>query len=626
MLVKRAKKTKTQGREQGNKAAETTQSAIKKDSRFNFALSDPAFRKPQEKNKKIEIDKRFSSMFSNKHFGSRPSKVDKFGRPLPNEKLSNKELQKVYTMEEEGLDIEESESEEILPDDEDERLSIGIEGRSDTPKKGEREADEKSEGSSSTEVNEEIIEKLLGEYGPEGADFDEETMTKLEKVWDTIDPQEEVVFGVATEKLAVSNYDWSAISASDLMLLFASFCPTTGFVKTVSVYQSKFGKDRMKIEEEMGPVGIFKDEKMRNEPKNEKGLKEYWKQSEDWVAKQEENYSDLDPVKLRLYEKERMRYFFAVAEFDSKETADHVYEEINGKEFELLGIHLDLSFVQPNTKFQDAPKEVCQKVPEFSKVNNALNRAVSHTNVRLTWEEDVNRFEHLKAISEKEMEKLDLKDYLASASEDDHLLSDEDSEEPRENTKHKVERQREKLVEELKAKAKEAEKNESRKKKKNRRFGQKESEEEELEISFAPGLSEMSDKIRDRYEAKKREEKESAFEKFNRKRMEKKKLQKEEKDKRKKGSGLFVEEEEDEEDSELEREKLSLLVPEKQPKKTEEDVLELIKKDKRMEKLYTDPRFHIDPTSKDFEKRKAGNIMKLQVEGRKKLEGNKIKK
>lgn len=52
----------------------------------------------------------------------------------------------------------------------------------------------------------------------------------------------------ATKRLALCNYDWMNIASKDLMILFNSFKPATGLIKSIKVYQSNFGKERMEQE------------------------------------------------------------------------------------------------------------------------------------------------------------------------------------------------------------------------------------------------------------------------------------------------------------------------------------------------------------------------------------------
>jgi len=64
----------------------------------------------------------------------------------------------------------------------------------------------------------------------------------------------------ATKRLALCNYDWMNISSKDLMILFNSFKSSSGFIKSIKVYQSNFGKEQMEQEETFGPQGIWNDE------------------------------------------------------------------------------------------------------------------------------------------------------------------------------------------------------------------------------------------------------------------------------------------------------------------------------------------------------------------------------
>ena len=43
------------------------------------------------------------------------------------------------------------------------------------------------------------------------------------------------------------------------MILFNSFKSPSGFIKSIKVYQSNFGKDKMQQEQIFGPQGIWND-------------------------------------------------------------------------------------------------------------------------------------------------------------------------------------------------------------------------------------------------------------------------------------------------------------------------------------------------------------------------------
>ena len=56
--------------------------------------------------------------------------------------------------------------------------------------------------------------------------------------------------------------------------------------------------------------------------------------------------------RLRMYERSKLRWYFAVAAFDSAATANRVYEECDGHEFEESVICFDLRFVPDAEAFE----------------------------------------------------------------------------------------------------------------------------------------------------------------------------------------------------------------------------------------------------------------------------------
>lgn len=59
----------------------------------------------------------------------------------------------------------------------------------------------------------------------------------------------------------------------------------------------------------------------------------------------------LDQRKLRMYELNKMRYFYAVVHCNNKKTAKKIYNEYNGYEFELSNIKLNISFIADDLVF-----------------------------------------------------------------------------------------------------------------------------------------------------------------------------------------------------------------------------------------------------------------------------------
>lgn len=228
--------------------------------------------------------------------------------------------------------------------------------RSKAAKKREEVPEEEDEG------EEEVI--LDGSAGEE-----EEESIDMEKVNALlgIDPDEEIdawsdesseakLVEDSSRRLALLNYDWSKIQAGDLMITFSSFLPEGGQLKKVAVYPSDFGIQRLKQEELEGPGDIFKPEERSKEekpkPKSSKQKKDQPEPNEkqskmkrqtettEWSANAGQQESALDLAKLRRYERERLKYYYAVLFFDSGKTADAVYEACNGFELEKTGIKI----------------------------------------------------------------------------------------------------------------------------------------------------------------------------------------------------------------------------------------------------------------------------------------------
>ena len=78
----------------------------------------------------------------------------------------------------------------------------------------------------------------------------------------------------------------------------------------------------------------------------------------DHLLHQVDENDDFDPEALRKYQLERLKYYFAVVEFDSVAAADRVYEECNGLEFENTSNVIDLRFIPEGMVFDAPPKFV----------------------------------------------------------------------------------------------------------------------------------------------------------------------------------------------------------------------------------------------------------------------------
>ncbi|KAI6116084.1 hypothetical protein F5141DRAFT_1101024 [Pisolithus sp. B1] len=241
------------------------------------------------------------------------------------------------------------------------------------------------------------------EYGHASVDVHESEVREeeAEKFHPEADrgPQEEVQ---KTRRLAVVNMDWDHIRS----------------ILSVRVYPSEFGKKRIAKEEKEGPPQeVFKKPHERKDEVNERTVYEIG------------SGEDYDEDALRAYQLERLRYYYAIVECDSVETATHIFNELEGTELERSANVFDLSFVPDDMTFEGDPRDEATELPnalyhpiEFS------TDALRHSKVKLTWdEEDPERSRLTRcALSRKDIEDADFRAYIASSSEsaDEHDDSD----------------------------------------------------------------------------------------------------------------------------------------------------------------------------------------------------------
>lgn len=257
----------------------------------------------------------------------------------------------------------------------------------------------------------------------------------IEHEWGELDKDAETTDDI-TKRLAVCNMDWDRIRAVDLMVLFNSFLPPGGTIESVTIYPSEFGKERMKEEEIKGPpelvsktIGSDDDEE-----ETEEGSKYHME-------------------KLRQYQLNRLKYYYAVAVFDSAETANKIYAECDGLEYESSATKLDLRFIPDEETFDDEPKEMCDSLPDKYQPRFFTTTALQQAKVQLTWDETKpERIEIAKKLAEGKIDDVtdtDLQAYLASSSGEEELSEAEKSESDNEenNPKDSLEKYRQLLNE-----------------------------------------------------------------------------------------------------------------------------------------------------------------------------------
>uniref|UniRef100_A0A8B9X1N7 ESF1 nucleolar pre-rRNA processing protein homolog n=1 Tax=Bos mutus grunniens TaxID=30521 RepID=A0A8B9X1N7_BOSMU len=440
-----------------------------------------------------------------------------------------------------------------------------------------------------------------------------------------------------TCRLAVCNMDWDRLKAKDLLALFNSFKPKGGVIFSVKIYPSEFGKERMKEEHVQGPVELLSIPEDAPE--------------KDWASRE----------KLRDYQFKRLKYYYAVVDCDSPETAAKIYEDCDGLEFESSCSFVDLRFIPDDITFDDEPKDVASEVDLTAyKPKYFTSAAMGTSTVEITWDEtDHERITTFnRRFKKEELLDMDFQAYLASSSEDE-----EEMEEAQGDDGVSVEED---------GKTKKSQKDDEEQIAKYRQLLQviqdkeKKSKENdmEMEIKWVPGLKESAEEmVKNKLEGK---DKLTPWEQFLEKKKEKKRLKKKQKalaeeaseddvpsdvdmndpyfaeeakkigiKEKKKSTKSAKDDISPEEEAEIERQKaeMALLVMDEEEeskkhfnynkivehqnlskkkkkqlmKKKEllEDDFEVNVKDARFQAMYTSHLFNLDPSDPNFKKTKA---------------------
>lgn len=129
--------------------------------------------------------------------------------------------------------------------------------------------------------------------------------------------------------------DWDRIKSADLFVLANSFKPVDGVIKQIKIYPSEYGLERMKEEEIKGPAELVQETLKSDD--------------EDYTQTNEGSKYHME--KLRKYQLNRLKYYYAIMECDTPETASKLYDELDGMEYESSASQLDLRFVPDDVTF-----------------------------------------------------------------------------------------------------------------------------------------------------------------------------------------------------------------------------------------------------------------------------------
>lgn len=236
--------------------------------------------------------------------------------------------------------------------------------------------------------------------------------------------------------------------------------------------------------------------------------------------------------KLRQYQLNRLKYYYAVIELDSVATADILYKECDGLEYESTATKLDLRFIPDDVQFNDEePREVCTALPDMQTYKPRLftTTALQQAKVELTWDEmNMDRKDLCNKLSSGKLDEVsdaELRRFVAYSSEEEEEGGDDDEVE-REVNSDGEEISGKSSIEKYKNLLQEIQQKEEEKKSKN------------IEFEYSWGIG-TQDKVKKLVEEKKKSKDSelTPFEKIIEKKKDKKKLKKIERKKKLSGKG-----------------------------------------------------------------------------------------
>ncbi|CAH7681276.1 hypothetical protein PPACK8108_LOCUS13862 [Phakopsora pachyrhizi] len=253
-----------------------------------------------------------------------------------------------------------------------------------------------------------------------------------------------------TKRIAIVNLDWDNVKPIDIYKVFTSLVSQTGSstvqssskqsitkgqILKVSFYKSQFGKERMKKEDIEGPPReIFKKPDTQstasrsyrtlNNPDSDLGS------DQDDLIEEDEG-GDFDEEALRRYQLERLRYFYAIVELDSVDASSHVFNEIDGTEFERTANVFDLSYVPDDMTFDpdDLHDECVEDAIDYKPVDFSTD-ALRHSKVKLTWDaEDPHRAKitrlNTQKMTREELDQINFSSLVAPPSSEEEQEKEE---------------------------------------------------------------------------------------------------------------------------------------------------------------------------------------------------------
>ncbi|XBI44573.1 hypothetical protein VPH35_109189 [Triticum aestivum] len=276
------------------------------DERFAAARADPRFQPMRRKEAKVALDSRFMApMLTDPMFDSSAAPVDKRGRRRKKSARDRENPMLHYYLSQEEGDEEKTEQEKLICQEEDHEVEEE-DGLEEEESSG---SDDEEDGNDQYSVGCDIAHYLLARH------------------------DDTPVIDKETHRLAAVNMDWDHIKAVDLYMVMTSCIPKGGRVVSVSIYPTEFGLKCMNIEATQGPSALIGadgdgdgDEDGEDDNNDDNDDDDDGEEDSDLDYETENN-------KLRTYELNKLRYYYAVVVCDSSTTADHLYTTLDGTEF-----------------------------------------------------------------------------------------------------------------------------------------------------------------------------------------------------------------------------------------------------------------------------------------------------
>jgi hypothetical protein len=449
-----------------NRPAET-------DDRFKHIASDPRYRRTTKKAPLAKVDKRFQAVFKDKDFATNVA-VDKFGRKI---EVKNTGLNKLYDDEDDDEEEEKPvqkksaaskkaaaakpvvvEEEEEEEEDAEDSTDIGStdDEMNDEPDSDEGELDDGYIAGSIANTAAPVAEKPTRRIAMMNMEWEQLRAVDMLAVMRSFCPAEGAVHSVSI---------YPSEFGKQRMAQESSFGPVDLFRALESKEETRFPVEEEGMEGLEGLEWVEEDDEDHEMDEDEElELADAEEDAEDDAeddiaaamkasaaqegaevdqdAESEVDASDIelddmieendgsegiDMNKLREYELTKLRYFYAIVECDSAETALKIYKEADGLEYESTSNVFDLRFVPDEQVFDEATlRDRATVVPANHQPPNYQTAALQQTNVKCTWDrEDPLRAKILRQNFEPGTYKADdVSVFLASESDEEGYGTD----------------------------------------------------------------------------------------------------------------------------------------------------------------------------------------------------------